>query len=78
MSAIIVTGAGKGIGYELVKQFAANGHQVVAVSRNLSAFGEQPEPGIHLVPADLSVVDTDELVRRCMEKVGPIDVLINN
>ena len=31
---IIVTGASRGIGYELVKYYASNGHRVIAISRN--------------------------------------------
>ncbi|HZH70204.1 MAG TPA: SDR family NAD(P)-dependent oxidoreductase, partial [Flavobacteriaceae bacterium] len=31
---IIITGTSRGIGYELVKQFASEGHQVLALSRN--------------------------------------------
>ena len=31
---IVITGTSRGIGFELAKQFAKNGHQVLALSRN--------------------------------------------
>ena len=37
MANIIITGTSRGIGLEMVKGFAANGHNVLALSRN-------PEP----------------------------------
>ena len=31
---VVITGASRGIGYELVKLFLAEGHRVLAISRN--------------------------------------------
>ena len=35
---IVITGASRGIGFESAKLFAASGHQVLAVSRNLISY----------------------------------------
>ena len=37
---IVVTGASRGIGYEMVKLLSEKGHQVLAVSRNISTLEE--------------------------------------
>ena len=31
---VVITGASRGIGFEMAKQFLSNGHQVMAISRN--------------------------------------------
>lgn len=78
MSVILVTGAGKGIGYELVKQFAANGHQVVAVSRNLEQLKKDSLPGVSLKELDLSTGDLNKLIAEINVELGKVDILINN
>ncbi len=78
MSSIIVTGAGKGIGYELVKLYASNGHQVVAVSRDLSALKTDAIKGVSLYEADLATANLDEVVDFAITEMGSVDVLINN
>lgn len=49
MDAFIVTGASKGIGKELVKQLAAEGHFVIGLSRSGIV-----EEGVHSIQCDLS------------------------
>ncbi len=78
MANIVVTGAGKGIGYEMVKQFAENGHQVMAVSRNLNRLKELNLPGVYLFPCDITTVHMPELAEFVRTKLGTVDVLINN
>ena len=34
MKNVVITGTSRGIGFELAKLFAKNGHQVLAISRN--------------------------------------------
>jgi NAD(P)-dependent dehydrogenase (short-subunit alcohol dehydrogenase family) len=81
----LVTGGNRGIGYELVKQLALNGFQVILTSRN-------PEMGYKaaqkLKESDLIVsfllmdVDNQESIRQAAstvkERYGRLDVLINN
>lgn len=78
---IVVTGASRGIGLELVKQLSANGHQVLALSRNTS--------GIEPILADqkqVTFLETDittasgltKIVAFVNENWGRVDVVIHN
>jgi 3-oxoacyl-[acyl-carrier protein] reductase len=82
----IVTGSSRGIGAETVKLLAAHGAKV-AVNFNASRDraeqvlaeikGEEGE-GI-VVQADVTVrAQVDALVREVQEKLGPVDILVNN
>ncbi|KAK3580735.1 hypothetical protein CHS0354_005745 [Potamilus streckersoni] len=73
----LVTGAGKGIGREIVKKLAQCGAECVAVSRTQADLDSLKDevPGIHTVQVDLG----DWIAtREAMEKVGNIDLLVNN
>ena len=48
----VVTGASRGIGFDLVKHIAATGHTVFALSRNLKSL--QTEEMIHPVSLDIT------------------------
>ena len=74
---IVVTGASRGVGFEISKQAAADGHQVIALSRNI-----KPLDGIkniHPFAVDLSieseVIDFANTIQTTFDEV---DVLINN
>lgn len=79
---IIVTGASRGIGYQLVKQFAAAGHKVLAISRNEARLQQlQSEAGgeVSILPFDLtSGEDFDALLNKVEDLGGVIDVLVHN
>lgn len=76
---IIITGTSRGIGFELVKLFAAQGHQVLALSRN-----EQPVHDLGLKNVTTWSFDLDDTAS--YKKVShfikdnwqKVDVLINN
>ncbi|HEX6981249.1 MAG TPA: SDR family oxidoreductase [Balneolaceae bacterium] len=78
----VVTGASRGIGFEICKKFAESGHHTVAVARSekhLKELEKCNEQLIHAIPADL----TDEkavgrLVNEVENKFSKVDVLINN
>lgn len=76
MANVVVTGANRGIGLELVRQFLRRGDHVVAACRTPSAelleTGAQVESGID-VSDDASVRDLGERLRG-----HSVDVLVNN
>jgi NAD(P)-dependent dehydrogenase (short-subunit alcohol dehydrogenase family) len=77
----IVTGAGRGMGIDIVKAALAAGHAVVASGRNpdrvSSAIGAHQD----LLAIRLDVtdpVDADAAVKAAVGRFGRIDVLVNN
>src|SRR4051812_31479506 len=72
----LVTGAGKGIGREIVKHLAACGASVVALSRtDADLVSLKSEVSCETITADLA--DAQACVRAA-EQAGPIDLLVNN
>ncbi len=76
---VVVTGASRGIGEELARQFAAKGATLAVVARSVGPLEKlAADTGGHAYPADLMDRSVrDGLVAR-IEADGPIDVLINN
>jgi short-subunit dehydrogenase len=76
---IIIVGASRGIGFEMVKQFAKSGHSVFALSRDLSKMNDafKEYETVHPIAFDLSH-EVSEQVHVLSEKIGIIDILINN
>lgn len=76
----LVTGAGRGIGRATASLLAREGYRVMAVSRTASDLRNVAEEA----PLDVLVgsVDTPEgceaIVREARERLGPIEVLVNN
>ena len=85
---IIVTGAGRGLGFEIVKKFASkSGSRIVAISRNeqnLMKLRDEceknfPESNVIPMPFDLTVDSFDMLTYELKKnKISAVDVLINN
>lgn len=85
---IIVTGASKGIGFELVKKFAHNGnHSIIAISRNAilinklknECFEINPNATVYPIAFDLSSSNLkNELVPKIVSILGNVDILVNN
>ena len=82
----LVCGASRGIGRASAQMLAARGARVVLVARNVEAleavrFGLAPvSAGAHIAlsadardPADLG-----SRVRACVERIGPLNILVNN
>lgn len=77
---IVVLGASRGIGKELVKLFAENSeHKVFAFSRNTEAMAEFDElPNVTYGFADISSEEIHSFLDRQLNQVDRIDVLVNN
>jgi short-subunit dehydrogenase len=82
---VVVTGGSSGIGYELAKRFARDGHRLVLVARDeerlsraaaeLEAFGERPTT----IASDLARPSAPFELARQLEQAGStVDVLVNN
>ena len=79
---VLVTGAGSGMGRELTLELVRRGAKVVAVDMHQSALDETATlAGTGVTPFTLDVTDraaVAALPAKVTEKLGPIDVLINN
>jgi NAD(P)-dependent dehydrogenase (short-subunit alcohol dehydrogenase family) len=74
---VLITGANRGIGLELARQYAADGWHVIGTARRPDAADELRATGASIVQLD--VADADSVARMAEELAGePIDVLINN
>jgi len=80
---VIITGASKGIGFELMKQFANSGYLVIAVSRNVSAIQKyiKSEDVLNILPVAADISKTAGIKRvyqSCKVLNKPISILVNN
>ena len=79
MKNIVITGTSRGIGFELAKQFAENGHQVLALSRNTKPLSAINHENITALSVDISnnndLNKVTDFIKSTWKKV---DVLINN
>jgi len=80
-----VTGASRGIGREIAKQFASIGCEVCLSSRDRKRLESAAEEIIklggraHVFPLDVTNKKSiPSVVKQIQKKVGPVDVLINN
>lgn len=75
MKTLLITGAGKGIGLETAKLAVSAGHNVIAISRNISDL--DAVKGIQAFSVDLS---SEAAITAFVRKIAnvSIDVLINN
>ncbi len=77
---VVITGAGRGIGYALAEQFAGEGARVVIAEKN-AELGEESARRLGVAFAALDVSDAASVrqaVAAIVERHGRIDVWINN
>ena len=77
-----VTGASKGLGFELVKKLLSEGFQVAATSRTveslISTIGETSE---NFLPLSVNITDNNDIksaIAKTVNHFGRIDVVVNN
>lgn len=81
---VIVTGASRGIGYALSKEYASRGGQVFAVARSENRLEELRKEcmdlkgELHAVPIDLMAGSGRRELAGRIEKAGGLDILVNN
>ena len=75
---IIITGTSRGIGFELVKQFASKGHQVLALSRNAKPVSDLKLENVTALSFDLSNLAEYQKITHFISNWDKVDVLINN
>jgi NAD(P)-dependent dehydrogenase (short-subunit alcohol dehydrogenase family) len=73
VSLALVSGANRGIGLEVARSLAHEGHRVLAGTRSLDAMGDVGE--LDITPIELDVTDPGSIARIPFE---PLDVLVNN
>ena len=79
MKNIVITGTSRGIGFELAKQFAENGYQVLALSRNTAPLSAVNHKNIKVLSVDISnAEDLNKVTDFIKSTWKKVDVLINN
>jgi len=76
-----ITGAGRGMGVDIVRAALAAGHAVVATGRNTDAVAEAVGENDDLLVTELDITSlpsAEAAVRAAVERFGRIDVLVNN
>ncbi len=75
---IIITGTSRGIGFELAKIFADDGHKVLALSRNPRPILDVNHSNIATFPCDLCLQEDYQKVEEFIADWEQVDILINN
>ena len=79
MKNVVITGTSRGIGFELAQQFANDGHNVLALSRNTKPLETVNHPNIKTISIDLSSTSNLHKVTNFInEEWKSVDILINN
>jgi len=82
MKSILITGSSTGIGFQAAKHFANQGFTVWATMRNSETKNTEAAQSLRDYSDNIRVVEldvtSDDSVNAAAEKVGTVDVLINN
>ena len=76
---VIITGASRGIGFELAQQFIRAGHTVFCLTRNLKPLEKIAHANLKSISTDLSSQESmDKAVQMIKSQVKHIDCIIHN
>lgn len=76
---VVITGTSRGIGFQLVKLFASQGHNVLALSRNSGPVKELGIDNVEALSCDLCNSNDYKAVEAFVKKQWEkVDILINN
>ncbi len=80
MSKIVITGTSRGIGFEMVKIFAEQGHEVLALSRNDEPVKNLSLDKVNALAFDITSISEIESVGKWIAENwdSKVDILINN
>lgn len=76
-----ITGAGRGMGIDIVKAALADGHKVVATGRSIDKVKKALGDSVNLLVLKLDITkpeDAKAAIEETMQRFGSIDVLVNN
>lgn len=81
----LITGGSRGLGLEIARQLADKGAKLALVARDLEELErartelERYGAEVFIVPSDITNRrDSDEIVYSVQDRLGPVDILINN
>ena len=78
---IIVTGASRGIGYQLCLALAKLSHQVIAISRTRPSFEQFPTQKKQIIFIEADLIDSEQrknAIEKIKSQITHIDALVNN
>jgi hypothetical protein len=81
----LVTGASSGIGLELAREFARNGHPLIITATDEAELRQVADEltskynvAVHVIAQDLKTPAATEEIFNRASNIGPVDILVNN
>lgn len=76
---VIITGASRGIGFEVISRFLDHGDTVFCLTRNTEALKSLDHPQLHVYATDVSLQESmDKALAFVKQKANSIDVIVHN